>query len=151
MKTVLINLDRSPDRLKAFAEQARTAGISFERLPAVDGRDITNLPSGLTGGQKGLFLSHRRAWADLVASREEWMAVFEDDVHLSAEASLFLCDDEWLPRDAHVIKIETFLKKTRLGPPRYPAPGGRAIRKLINHHLGTAGYIISREGARRLI
>ena len=37
MKCYLINLDRSPDRLAFFTQQAASSGIVFERMSAIDG------------------------------------------------------------------------------------------------------------------
>jgi GR25 family glycosyltransferase involved in LPS biosynthesis len=36
----VVNLDRSPDRLAAVRGEARRIGMTFERFPAVDGKDV---------------------------------------------------------------------------------------------------------------
>ena len=38
MRVLVINLDRSPERLDAFGAEAARCGLAFERLPAVDGQ-----------------------------------------------------------------------------------------------------------------
>ncbi len=38
MRVVVINLDRSPERLAEFGAEAARCGLDFERLPAIDGR-----------------------------------------------------------------------------------------------------------------
>ncbi len=40
LKVFLINLDRSADRLVAMQEKLGRAGLSFQRVPAVDGATI---------------------------------------------------------------------------------------------------------------
>lgn len=38
---LVINLDRSPKRLESISKQLSDQSLSFERLPAVDGRKLT--------------------------------------------------------------------------------------------------------------
>ena len=55
---LVINLDRSPDRLVAMGASLGRLGISFTRVPAVDGRA---LPSRLPGVDPALYrASHGR-------------------------------------------------------------------------------------------
>ena len=40
IKTYIINLDRSPDRLKDMTEKCKKANLNFERFPAYDGSKL---------------------------------------------------------------------------------------------------------------
>ena len=95
MRVYLINLDRSPERLNFFEKQASVSGIDFERISAVDGRQLSSEELAAAVAQKfefqpisaceiGVFMSHKRAWEKLLASGKPHAAVFEDDVVLSS-------------------------------------------------------------------
>ena len=101
MRVLLINLDRSPERLAEFQAEAARCGLAFERLPAVDGRTLTEAeiaalvdpkfrfqPMG--PGEIGIFLSHREAWRIAAAGPDRWTAVMEDDVRLADDVPALL-------------------------------------------------------------
>lgn len=96
----LINLDRSPDRLKYVAPQIQKLGWNFHRIAGVDGAALTeaeidqkvdakayqkymgHLPKR---GMIGCNLSHAKAWQTFLASSYEYALVFEDDVSFAPE------------------------------------------------------------------
>lgn len=159
---LVINLDRSRDRLKRFSEQAAVAGLAFERLAAVDGLRLSpeeiaaHLGPGRAGPREeatklGCILSHRRAWERAIELGAAWTAIFEDDVHLSAESASFLADLDWVPGDADLLKLETFLHSAEVSMFSRPAKDGRRLRRLAGLHAGSAGYLISAPTATRLL
>ena len=122
MNVYLINLDRSPERLHFFAEQTVAGGIEFERISAIDGRQLSSQELAAAVSTKfefqpinaceiGLFLSHKRAWEKLVASGKPHAAIFEDDAVLSTSIrSIFdAIDKNNVQFD--VIKLESTLRK----------------------------------------
>ncbi len=60
MKSYLINLDRSCDRLAFMMEQFRKLGCDFTRVGAVDARMFTpeQVQDALASNQNGHILSH---------------------------------------------------------------------------------------------
>ena len=95
---ILINLDRSPDRLRAMAAQLDATGLPWERLAATDGRALDAEPLSrayspelnrkqnnrdLAPGQIACFTSHRRAWRRIAESGWDGGIVLEDDVVLA--------------------------------------------------------------------
>lgn len=92
----LINLDSSQDRLASATRQLRAAGLSFERVPAFDGRALRPQdfpdydPAGavaymgrpLRGGEIGCYLSHLAAARRFLESGAKCGIVFEDDAAL---------------------------------------------------------------------
>jgi glycosyl transferase family 25 len=151
MRAVVINLDRSTDRLATFREQAERIGLAFERLPAVDVVRIDFERGALRPGEVACFESHLLAWRMLVDSGEPWLAVFEDDVCLDAAIVPLLSGDDWIPPATDVVKLETFQDGPVVMAPRgRPVPGGR-LHRLHSTHLGAAGYIISRDWAAELL
>ena len=93
----VINLERRPDRLRAFQEDIAQTGLEIEPLEAVDGRALDlsaydeqvsswyrvfGNPASL-GGTVGCKLSHEAAW-EAVAGRDDGLYyVFEDDARLA--------------------------------------------------------------------
>jgi hypothetical protein len=89
----VINLDRSPERLRAIGADLALAGLEWTRLPAIepDKDYATTLPSyqrarahylfgrDLTRGEVGCFASHLMALRALVNSGYETGLILEDD------------------------------------------------------------------------
>jgi glycosyl transferase family 25 len=149
MRAVVINLDRSTDRLAAFRAQAERIGLTFERLPAVDAAQIDFGRGLLKPGEIACFESHKVAWRMLVESGEPWLAVFEDDVCLTDEIVALVGRDDWIPPGTDLVKLET-MGEVDLAPTALPAPAGK-VHRLYSTHLGSAGYVISRAWAAHLL
>ncbi|WP_413771449.1 glycosyltransferase family 25 protein [Mesorhizobium sp. PAMC28654] len=143
------------------AEFARL-GVAFERVAAIDGRDrpdfdeiqmhanrVTKLR--LTGSEIGCLLSHRACWEIIAQGDGPYGAIFEDDVIFSEQAGALLTSSDWIPADAGIVKLETFFNKTIIGRKRIPLGQGLSLSRLYGVHIGTGGYVISRQSARDLI
>lgn len=90
----LINLDGSADRLAAVSQELATAGIEFERVPAVDGRTLNlrdvedcdhdkalkTYGRALTGGEYGCYKSHLACARRMLEDGHDVALVFEDDI-----------------------------------------------------------------------
>jgi glycosyl transferase family 25 len=93
LQTYVINLDRSKDRLEAIAQQLQALGLSFSRIPAVDGRKATpeqrafldetsyQKKHGKTSlpGELGCYLSHVNAIQTFLLSDASFALILEDD------------------------------------------------------------------------
>ncbi|MDE2075648.1 MAG: glycosyltransferase family 25 protein [Burkholderiales bacterium] len=90
---MLINLDRSRDRLDRCGALLDKLGLPWERAPAVDGakldpstlKQLNPQPAphgewfrGLTPGEIGCFLSHLKCW-ELIAQRQLACALIQED------------------------------------------------------------------------
>lgn len=96
----LINLDGSDDRLQAATRQLDAAGLTFQRVPAVDGRKCaaSDLPDYdpklalkrhgrlLSGGEVGCYLSHIKALRLFLDSDAPMALVLEDDIAVGPHA-----------------------------------------------------------------
>jgi glycosyl transferase, family 25 len=162
MKAYVINLDRSPERLQFFSAQAARAGVAFERLSAVDGRQLGDAERAravsprfqfqpLNPGEIGIFMSQRSAWQRLVDSGEPMAAVFEDDVVLCAGAGALLARLAHGSWQADIVKLETTQRRVVLGQPVAQLDPRHALRPLCSWHGGAAGYVITRGAAQRLL
>jgi glycosyl transferase family 25 len=162
MKCFLINLDRSPERLKHFTDQADRAGLVFERISAVDGRSFSPGERAefvsphfefqpLNPGEIGIFLSQRSAWKRLLDSGEPMAAVFEDDVVLAKRAGVLLERVATSAWNADIIKLETTRRPVVLGQNCCQLDEHYLLSPLRTWHGGAAGYVITRAAAQRLL
>lgn len=162
MKGYVINLDRSTERLSTFRRRSEEAGLLFERFPGVDGAsldedllaDWTRLArrwAPVTVAEVGTFLSHRGVWQRVAEGSDAWALVVEDDVVFSLDCADILASSDWLPDAIHLIKVETMRTRIELSARVFGQKGNYKVRRLKENHNGTAGYIISREGARVLL
>ena len=92
----LINLDSSTDRLAQASAELTKHNIEFERISAVDGRqlDVQNFDTynsarsnaytgrDLIGAEIGCYLSHKKALETFVASKHEYALILEDDLDI---------------------------------------------------------------------
>ncbi len=137
------------------------AGVTFDRIAAVDGWALNEAERAiflsehedysLEPGEIGCFLSHFAAWKEIVAQEHTYAAVFEDDVRLADSLRSLLTADDWIPKDADIVKLETHDELVVLGPEILPAPSEYTLHALHSRHLGAAGYILSRQGVRKLL
>lgn len=162
MQVYLINLDGDHERLAHFQRQAKQAGIEFERLSAVDGRklapkDYQNLISPkfefapMTPAEFGLLGSHRKAWECFLQTNEQNAAIFEDDAILSPDLGTALAEIDRAKLSFEIIKLETTLRSVVLSQSEETLSSGYQLHELLTWHGGTAGYIISRACAEKLL
>ncbi|MHA7881711.1 glycosyltransferase family 25 protein [Nitratireductor rhodophyticola] len=154
MKTYVINLDRSPERLEFMKSQLTTLNIRFVRIPAVDGRelDMSDYPnSRIRPSELGCYLSHMTAWQNLCAGGDEFALILEDDVRLSPVLQELAKSADWIPYDADLVKLETSTRRIAVAPHGFHAPGGRSVHRLLKRDDCTGGYIIRRGLAEKFV
>lgn len=104
----------------------------------------------LTEGELACSLSHQAAMRQFLATGSRFAAIFEDDVILSASLGKLLDDFERHHLGVDLLRIEADNVRLRLAPqPEHVFPGF-AVFKLHASVAGSAGYIISRNGAQRI-
>lgn len=103
MKVVLINLDKSKDRLTNMQRQFDVLNIPFQRFSAVNGKELSTEELEKTTskmcsnvlcnrGMIGCALSHMRIIKDFVQSKDDFICIMEDDVVLTKDFPKFLTD-----------------------------------------------------------
>lgn len=167
IKSYLINLDKDLDRLAFFKSNFDRLGIKFERVPAIDGRKYSeedyqdfmakrprnyNRTSTKTWlrGQMGCFLSHYNVWKKIAEGRDNYCAVFEDDIHVSDDLQYVLQSENWIPKDTDIIRLETSTNRVQLSSPvtNYKK---RKLYEVRSTSWCAGAYIISRKAALRLV
>lgn len=159
----LINLDRAGKRLHFIGERFAALGLTFTRIPAVDGAALPpevraafiaarprDGKRGWRDGQVGCFLSHADAWRRIAAGKVRWGLVLEDDLHVSDGLPGLLADLSWVPTDADVVRLESTGQFLSLGPPRSRIDD-RAVRHIRSAAWGAGAYLLSRDAAARLV
>lgn len=160
MKNYVINLDRSQDRLSHCQKQFEKISIPFERVSGVDAFDldddvIINIKlhedwPKQTQSEFACFMSHRKCWQLLANSNEKYAAIFEDDIVLSDQAGQFLSNEDWIPRNIDLLRLETFKERTyykRLGISVFK----RQLLRMMGFQAGAGGYILSQKLANELL
>lgn len=159
----VINLARSPDRWARVTAQLANRGLGCVRIEAVDATLLTAdellaaSPSPLnrtlyhkelTPGEIACYLSHRRAWQEIVARGLGGAVVLEDDVLLGRDFTAALAELERIPLAWDVIKLGSRSTK----PLAARTSAGRfslcAYRKVP---ISAFAQAVSRAGAEKLL
>lgn len=104
LKTYLINLDTSEDRLHVMHGRARSVGLSFQRIPGILGSDLlldrleeVDIAAyekwhgkALNPGEVGCYLSHISALRTFLASGAEFGLILEDDANFPKNFQLLI-------------------------------------------------------------
>lgn len=157
-----INLKESTARSEHMRRESSRLDLQLSREAAVDGmklspKDVEPFQCSINGLHKlsqqevGCFLSHRNVWRRIANGKNNFGAVFEDDLTFSNDARYLISDDGWIPEDVDIIKIETTSRKVLLLPPFSDVIPGRQLGKLASVHMGGGGYILSKNIAARLL
>ncbi|MGV6850390.1 MAG: glycosyltransferase family 25 protein [Marinibacterium sp.] len=160
----VVNLDRAAERRERMRIQLDGAGVVADFFSAFDAREPRNadrLAAQPDHGPWGAVAVHDKACTQshlllmqaFLASKATYCLVLEDDAFLSPELGAWLGDLSWWPLGAEMVKLERWrddklylvmdrAAKTHLG---------RQVARLWSRHSGTAGYIISRSGAKKVV
>lgn len=160
MLSYIINLDRSVERFRFVASQFDQLGAPYERVSAVDAssacirvedyqRNFSDWPR-LYPPEVACFLSHVICWKQIASGADDYGAVFEDDILVSSQLGSYLTS-KIIPKEVDLLKIESFMyevKFSRFGRVRV---GSNMAFRAASFHPGTAGYILSKTAAQRLL
>lgn len=165
VQVYLINLDRSPDRLKTASALLAGAGVSFERLPAVDGKtlDLAGLAQydaetaartvghALLPGEVGCYLSHLESLERFLATDARYSLVLEDDFNVDAGGFATLAavldwardgDDAW-----HVANLSRPAKKFWRAARVLDVAPETVLQRAYYLPITTTALLWTREGA----
>ena len=149
----VINLDRRPDRLETISGDLDRLGLSFERVPAIDARqlppeDRADRNPLFRAGSKACMLSHGEALRRFLATESDAAMILEDDAELAPDLPTLCGPADWWPEGTGLIKLERPNRLKDLQGPRCgQTPGGRELRRIVRWNAGSAGYLIDRDAA----
>jgi len=159
--TLVINLDRSPQRLLAISKQLAGLNMPWERLPAAEGKlysledaELVDLPEfgrrhGKTPlhGELGCYLSHVWAMRRFLETDSPYALILEDDVHIAAHLPQVLdvlaaCSADWDMVKLSGVHSGTPLKIKSLG-------NVGSLVVTLTPYTGSSAYVINRQAAQR--
>ncbi|MDY6523560.1 glycosyltransferase family 25 protein [Acinetobacter faecalis] len=160
MKILLINLDKSTDRLEQQRNQFNELGLEFERLPAVTIHDFSdedykrmafNGQRPMKQSELACFLSHKKAW-EYVVEQNQPCVVLEDDAVLVKDFKKIIDDFDQLT-DIDYINLEVHgRKKTVAKNARYSVvDNSYNLLEIFIDRSGTGGYVLYPTGAQILL
>jgi GR25 family glycosyltransferase involved in LPS biosynthesis len=167
-RTFVINLDRRKDRWEIFLTESKNIGIPYTRFSAIDGQKLSpndQLQRIFEGndyymrrGMVACALSHMKLWTELVYSSYDYYLILEDDITFVPDFAKKLNHVlEKLPEKWDLCYIGHHLwghTKTDDHFDKEVLP--EIIKKNHNESLrysigGTTGYLVSKQGASRLL
>lgn len=169
MKIYVINLDRSKKRWESISLQLRDAGLDFERVGAVDGKNISPqeyaefcvpldskekifCPQEVTKSELACYLSHKRCWEKLIESDDNYACILEDDVKLEENFRKVISETNWIPRGVDILQIHNALNINRFYFDRsFSTVNGMIIRPFWPYPFGAQGYILSKTAAKSAV
>lgn len=155
----VISLSDVLDRREHIRKEFKKANLEFEFFDALrpkEGKEllVSISPESdltlLSPGEIACLASHVALWKKLLESKEQYSIIFEDDVFLGEKVTDFLYEMIEDLQGLDLIKLETFQEKVLLGKVRKSFLN-RNLYDLHSNHSGTAGYIITRSGAIKLL
>lgn len=155
---LIINLDRSPDRLSFQQAQAARIGLGFERVAATDGAKLSQADyeryayrwqRPLSRTEVGCLLSHAACWERVVELKRNTI-VLEDDIVLAREIVPFLEQAETVAGVA-VINLETRARPRFVSPDPVSSVGEQRLHTLYTAVAGSAAYLVTPPAATRLL
>lgn len=161
MQCLIINLERSSERLAHIRGMFERLDVSFDRFEAVDGaqlaaESIARINASnrwvrpLVRAEMGCLLSHRACWNLIARGTAPFGAIFEDDVRLSIGAKPLLRSSDWIPQNADLIKLETRNRAVVVSRRSLRISPRHRLVRLFSFHDGLAGYIVSKRCAQWL-
>ena len=158
MDCLVINLDAAHERMAFMSKQLEELGISFHRIEATTPSTLDKQEGSfnwdswerpLKDTEKACFLSHLNAW-QYVATNNRNTLILEDDALLSHHTPYVLdAIDEKKAFDHVTLEVrgrkKIVSKNTQLSGPNHQ------IIRLYQDRSGAAAYVLSPDGARKLI
>jgi glycosyl transferase, family 25 len=161
---VFINLDRDAERRTRLLAELRQIDMPSERFPAVWWADVPPEQASrwysddlnarqyykpMRNGEKGCYASHIGAWQQLLASDAPALVVLEDDVRLTPQFAEVVKAIAALQEPWDMVKLlGRDREKVRSQRPLVP---GTALVDYSRVPSMTAGYVVSRAGAAKLL
>jgi glycosyl transferase family 25 len=156
--TYLINLDGAKDRLSLMQAKCELAGLPFERVPAVEGKELSfpiddfqeTAYTFLHGrrrnpGEIGCYLSHIECARRLLASEAQYALILEDDLTFPPDLHQLLQGAVSAAEDWDILRLST-VNSGKKYPFRRISPQ-RSLALALTREKGSGAYLINRRAA----
>lgn len=159
MEKFVISLSDSVIRRNHIKKEFDRYGIGFKFFDAINKTNIDEFQSkynisfdegNFSIGEKACFASHVVLWDYCISNNLEYIIIFEDDILLSVNSNIYLNDLKWIPEGIDLIKFEKFVESVAVSFGSIKIKQNSELRVLQQPHMGTAGYILSLNGAKKL-
>lgn len=161
--TLVINLDRAPQRLSFMSDQLASIGLHWERMSAADGRlfsledatlvDLTEFARrhGKTPvhGELGCYLSHVWAMRRFLETDSPYALILEDDVQLSEVLPRVLEALANVHGDWDMVKLSGVHSGSPLKLQLLCAQAHLAVT--LTPYTGSSAYVINRRAAQNYL
>lgn len=160
MKTFIINLDRSIERMECMQRLALDLDLDYERVRAVDGAMLDPVTRRLheetavhppSNGELGCFLSHQECWRKVIVGQDEVVLILEDDVVSLPAGRDVLAQAGALARQVDIVRLEGHWARVWGDRRGIPLSAGHQAIKLRSGAIGTGAYLVSKTAARKLL
>lgn len=173
MKVFLINLDRDQERLRAADAQLKALGVAYERMPAVNGKELSReekrskvnrfrwwcaVGRPMTDGELGCALSHAAVYHRMVEDGLPMACVLEDDVVLDMRFKAVLAV---LEKRLEAAKPQVALLSNHSSPDGQLGDGYNGFQsppevtelslEPVDADMFTEGYVVTQAGAAALL
>jgi glycosyl transferase family 25 len=160
----VINMAKDVERMQSMAQQLTAQGLSFERVEAVVGRELTAdqkrasyLPfwygllqgRAATNNELGCTLSHRKIWQMMIDRNQDWAVIFEDDALLLQQFAAQLFSIEKETKSFDMMHLYAFRDPNITH--HTSADGAFKVMKYSGPHGSTAAYALRLAGAKKLL
>lgn len=163
LQVFVINLDRSPERLEAMAQRLRHTGLPWQRVRAVEGRelDLGRCPEidvagyerrhgkRLIGSEAGCYLSHLDAMRCFLRSNADHALLLEDDADFPPNFVALLHALLRQPSAWDIVKLSSFHSGTPVVVAPLVTPYALAVP--LSRHCNSNSILINRHAARVLL
>ena len=157
--SVVISLTNEYQRRQHINTLFKEYELDFEYFNAINKQQVIDTlekyhlsvtDEKLSQGEVACYLSHYCLWQRVVEEELPYLMIFEDDIYFSKSAKILLTQLEWLPRKFDVIKLETVYDRVIINKGA-PLILGHMLCQMQSRHMGMGGYIISQQGAKKLL
>lgn len=161
--TLVVNLDRSPQRWQRVSAQLQALGLPYQRLSAVDARAFTpeqqvllDVPAfhRLHGmpplpGELGCYLSHVKAMQQFLDSSADCAMVLEDDITLTERLPAALAGLLAHPGRWDMVKLSGVHSGTP--QPVLAVAPGQQLAVMLTRCTGSSAYLVNRRAAQAYV
>lgn len=161
MVNFVISLSKNNEkRREHISNEFLLKEVGFEFFNAVTPSDIYDMSkiykldigkTNLSEVEFSCFLSHYSLWVKMLDENLGCIGIFEDDIYLSNDSEKYLNDYSWVPDHVDIIKVENFFDEIFVRTKPNEIDENRKLYRLAGGNLGTAGYIITNKGAKKLV